>query len=290
MQQAPGSTPPPPHGTTSPRGVRRIGCVGYLNAKPLIDGLEGQADPSVTLDVPSALLAGLTTGGVDIALCPVIDYYQSEQDLAVVPVGCIASDGPTKTVRLFSRIPIDEVTQVHADADSHTSIALVSVLLEALHGRRPEIIPFDALHASTDTSRTPGHEAMLLIGDKVVTNAPPTQDYPHQLDLGGAWKQLTGLPFVFAVWLARAGDDLGTLPGVLNTQRGANARQIDAIAKRHAPSHGWEMDAARDYLASVLSYAVGPRELEAIQRFAEMAHGHGLIERPRPLQMYGQPE
>ncbi len=268
------------------RRVRRIGCVGYLNAKPLIEGLEGLADPAVRLDVPSSLLTGLETGEVDIALCPVIDYYRSGVPLAVVPVGCIASDGPTQTVRLFSRVPIESITRVHADTDSHTSVALLRVLFDALHGQAPELVPFDALHDVTKGKRTPEHEAMLLIGDKVVTNAPPAQTYAYQMDLGGAWKTLTGLPFVFAIWMARRGVDLGDLPGVLEQQRLKNAPNTDAIADRHAQSHGWAADNARNYLGRVLGYAVGPAHLQAITLFAEMAARLGLIENTGPLNLY----
>lgn len=276
--------------TTQPdktgRRVQRIGCVGYLNAKPLIEGLEGLADPAVRLDVPSALLAGLETGEVDIALCPVIDYYRSSEPLVAVPVGCIASDGPTQTVRLFSRVPIDAITHVHADIDSHTSVALLRVLFDALHSKTSEVVPFDALHDVTQGKRTPEHEAMLLIGDKVVTNAPPAETYAYQMDLGEAWKGLTGLPFVFAIWMARQGVDLGELPRVLDQQRQRNAQNTDAIADRHAASHGWEIDNARNYLGRVLSYAVGPAHVQAIELFADKAARLGLIETTKPLDLY----
>jgi chorismate dehydratase len=280
----------PPDKTAPPdrtgRRVKRIGCVGYLNAKPLIEGLEGLADPAVRLDVPSALLADLETGEVDIALCPVIDYYRSSEPLVAVPVGCIASDGPTQTVRLFSRVPIGSITRVHADTDSHTSVALLRVLFDALHGKSPQVVPFDALHDVTQGKRTPEHEAMLLIGDKVVTNAPPAETYAYQMDLGEAWKKLTGLPFVFAIWMARRGVDLGDLPRTLDRQRQLNAQNTDAIADRHALSHGWAIDNARNYLGRVLSYAVGPAQLRAIELFAEKAAQLGLIEKTKPLDLY----
>ena len=280
-----------PSGQTAPpdrtgRRVRRIGCVGYLNAKPLIEGLEGLADPAVRLDVPSALLTDLETGEVDIALCPVIDYYRSVEPLVMVPVGCIASDGPTQTVRLFSRVPIGSITRVHADVDSHTSVALLCVLFDALHGKALDVVPFDALHDVTRGKRTPEHEAMLLIGDKVVTNAPPAETYAYQMDLGEAWKGLTGLPFVFAIWMAKRGVGLGDLPQTLDRQRQLNAQNTDAIADRHAQSHGWAIDNARNYLGRVLSYAVGPAHLQAIELFAEKAAQLGLIETTKPLDLY----
>ncbi len=270
----------------TPPGVKRIGCVGYLNAKPLIEGLEPGPDPVVRLDVPSALLADLSRGEVDIALCPVIDYYLSDQPLVVVPVGCIASAGPTLTVRLFSRVPIPSISQVHADSDSHTSVALLRVLLDELHRLRPEVVPFDARDRGAQDSAVESPQAMLLIGDKVVHDAPSHDDYPYQMDLGEGWRDLTGLPFVFAVWMAKRDTELGGLPDVLDRQRQLNAQHIDAIADRHAKRHGWEISAARQYLGQVLSYRVGPEHLQAIERFAGYANGLGLIKTRRPLELW----
>jgi len=283
------NTPPPqavPGKTAAPAGVQRIGCVGYLNAKPLIEGLEGLADPVVSLDVPSALMSDLECGGVDIALCPVIDYYRSKRPLVIVSVGCIASDGPTLTVRLFSRVSVDLIARVHADTDSHTSVALLRVLLNELHGARPGVVAFDARGDGASEQLTDAPQAMLLIGDKVVNNAPSARDYPHQLDLGEAWKRLTGLPFVFAIWMAHRDTDLGDLPKRLDRQREHNAKQIEAIAQRHAASHGWEVPQACDYLSRVLSYRVEEDHLQAMQRFAGYAAGLGLIDGTRALERW----
>ena len=115
----------------------RIGCVSYLNAKPLIEGLDNRTNPTVRFDVPSRLLDDLQAGNVDIALCPVVDYYRSPVPLRVVPVGGIGSRGPTLTVRLFSRIPLHAVDTVHADSDSHTSVLLMRVLMDKLYHRHP---------------------------------------------------------------------------------------------------------------------------------------------------------
>ena len=277
-----------PDPSTTGKRVRRIGCVGFLNSKPLIEGLVDYADPVVRLDVPSNLLEDLEQGEVDIALCPVIDYFRSSEPLVIVPVGCIASDGLTHTVRLFSRVPIESITRVHADVDSHTSVALLRVLMHELHGLDPEIVPYDTLQEATTGERNQNHEAMLLIGDKVVTNAPPTKSYPYQMDFGEAWKALTGLPFVFAVWMAQQDCDLGDLPETLNRQRELNSERIDAIAKKYADSHGWELAEAINYLGNILSYEVGPRELEAIRTFAQKAAELGLIEQAHPLDIYGR--
>ncbi len=282
-----------PGTTQTGKRVQRIGCVGYLNAKPLIAGLDSLPPTPIPgaklyLDVPSALLGDLERGEVDIALCPVIDYYRSDEPLVIVPAGCIASDGPTETVRLFSRVPIDVISTVHVDQDSHTSITLMRVLLRRLHGLDPELIRFDARESLADTELSPAPQTMLLIGDKVVHDAPFATEYPYQMDLGESWKALTGLPFVFAIWMARLNDDLGDLPGLLDRQRERNAESIDEIACSYAETHGWERQAAQRYLEHVLSYRVGPEQIEAIKRFAQEAAQLGLIKEVRPLRLYSQ--
>lgn len=288
---APMSAPTPQPHAPAPTGraTRRIGCVSYLNAKPLIEGFEDGDDPRVRFDVPARLLHDLEAGEVDIALCPVIDYHRAQQPLMIVPVGGIGSEGATLTVRLFSRVPIGRVAAVHADSDSHTSVALMQVLLEAMHGLRPRVIEYHAREQVAEHKLTDPPETVLLIGDKVVTDSPLAVTYPHQLDLGEAWHELTGLPFVFAVWMARRDADLGDVPAQLERQRLANAERVDAIARRYAPAHGWPEELAREYLGRILRYAVGERELEAIERFGAMAHRRGLIAEQRPLHVWRQP-
>jgi chorismate dehydratase len=265
--------------------TRRIGCVSFLNSKPLIDGLEDQPDPQVRFDVPSRLLEDLECGAVDIALCPVIDYQRSRVPLEVVPVGGIACAGRTYTVRLFSQVPLPAITEVYADTDSHTSVALARVLLAKRFGRQPRFIDYEAREQVAAGRPAPNPPTMLLIGDKVVTAAPAVAEYPHQLDLGEAWHQWTGLPFVFAVWMARAGADLGDLPALLERTRLANAGRLDAIVDRHAAPLGWPRDLARQYLGQWLRYHIDGPALEAMQRFWRLTHELGVIERLRPLRV-----
>src|ERR1700728_822162 len=179
----------------------RVGCVSYLNAKPLIYGLENDRGVDLQLAVPAKLLAGLQSNQFDIALLPVIDY-QRLPDGRIVPSGGIGCDGPTLTVRIFSRTPIEQISQLACDAESHTSVALARIVLGERYGIHPEFINLPGPNS--------GAEAMLLIGDKVVSDEP--SGMAHQLDLGAAWKELTGMPFVFAVWIARGGVELGDLP------------------------------------------------------------------------------
>ena len=152
--------------------VHRIGCVSFLNAKPLIHGLETRADLSIQLDVPSHLLKQLETSVVDIALCPVIDYQRSGCPLEMVPAGGICCQGPTLTVRLFSRVPFEEITHIHTDTDSHTSIALLKIILSQQYGLTPKIQPYIADNTTPNAAASPP-QAILLIGDKVVNTPPP---------------------------------------------------------------------------------------------------------------------
>ena len=93
-----------------------IGAVSYLNARPLIDGLERVDGVQVRTEVPSRLLSLLEDGASCAALCPIIDYQRSSRQLRILPVGAIGSDGPTMTVRVFSRIPLRDVDLIHVDS------------------------------------------------------------------------------------------------------------------------------------------------------------------------------
>ena len=255
-----------------------IGSVSYLNASPLVDGLEHDPSVRIEFDVPSKLLDGLLNGSTDIALIPVIDYQTAHQELCIVPSGGIGSDGETLTVRIFSRVPIPEIRHVAVDGDSRTSVALLQLIFHDVYGTRLELSPL------AGTTR-PGHppedvDAVLLIGDKVVNSAPRL---PIQLDLGAAWKDLTGMPFVFAAWMARSGTDLGDLPSKLIRRRNINQGRIADVAAAHAAAAGWPLDLAVHYLGTLLSYDLGQRELKAIVMFWERCRDLGIIPGLRPL-------
>jgi chorismate dehydratase len=257
-------------GTAQPAATRprifRVGSVSFLNAKPLLYGLEDDATISLQLDVPSRLLAGLQDGTFDVALLPVIDYQRME-GLRLVPSGGIGSDGPTLTVRIFSRQPIERLTRLACDPDSHTSVALAQIVLAELYGIEPTLVPL------TDPA-----DAMLLIGDKVVRDEPAGMD--HQLDLGEAWKRLTGMPFVFAAWTARKGARLADLPQKLSAARHAGLQNIDQIITEHAAALGWPAPLARQYLTSNLKFEIAEPQLTAIRHFHELAAIHKLIRVP----------
>ena len=273
---------------TRPRAIR-LGVVSFVNTLPLIDGLERLADVELRHSVPSLLLEQLCSGRIDVGLCSSIDYQRSTTPLVILPAGLLGCDGPTLTVRLYSSGPIDRLRRVYCDTDSHTSIALMRILLKELHGLEPELIDYDARAHVARNRPIDWPEAMLLIGDKVVIDSPPVSRYPHQLDLGAAWVERTGMPFVFALWLVRRPDSpeeaarAATAAAVLDRQRRYNRSRLDGIIYRHARPRRWPVDLAGTYLKDNLAYEFTPQRQAALELFFDKAHRHGLIAERRPL-------
>ena len=206
-----------------------------------------------------------------------------------MPAGLLGCDGATLTVRLYSTKPIHTITQVCCDTDSHTSIALLRIMLREMYEIDPKFIDYNAREHVAENRPLEWPDAMLLIGDKVVTDSPPAVRYPHQLDLGAAWASMTGLPFVFAIWMARAEADvsrLGTAADVLDRQRRANAMRLESIIHAHAPRCGWPRDLADTYLREHLCYEWTEARQRGLEMFFRKAHEHGLTEQHRPLTMF----
>ncbi|MFN0134459.1 MAG: menaquinone biosynthetic enzyme MqnA/MqnD family protein [Phycisphaerales bacterium] len=263
----------------------RVACVRYLNTIPLVEGLEKARGVQLLPMIPSRIADAVLAGEADVGLASVIDA--ASHDLTILRGGIIGCDGATLTVRLFSGAPFERIADVHADADSHTSVALCRIVLAERYGIVPGIIPFDARErvpvSGGPTAEWP--DALLLIGDKVVTESPPADRYPHQLDLGEAWKELTGLPFVYAAWMCRSdrvGDPaIADAVALLDRQRRRNLARIDWIIDRRAPEHRWPIELARRYLGALLRYELGRREAEAIGEFLQRAARLGVVERAR---------
>lgn len=271
----------------------RIACVRYLNTAPLVEGLEKAQGVTLLPTVPARIIDMLTGGEADIGLASVVDVINAPRPMTLIPAGMIGCDGATLTVRLFSSVPLDQVTTLHADTDSHTSVILAQVLLHCVYNVHPRIIPFDARerveHSEQGATVTPGDlndawpPTILLIGDKVVTDSPPADRYPHQLDLGDAWKAYTGLPFVYAMWMCPS--DFLTDPrlpiaaALLDRQRRHNLTRLDWIVQCRAPEARWPIPLARTYLGEFLRYEVTPQAREAVERFFSIAAELNLIAR-----------
>ena len=265
-----------------------LGVVSFLNTLPLIDGLDRLENLRLKQSVPSLLIDALLDREVDLALCSSIDYQHSPVPLKFVPAGQLGCDGATMTVRLYSTTPVSEITRVYCDTDSHTSVILLQIILRQVYGVSPEIIPYNAREHVAENVPLEWPAAMLLIGDKVVTDSPPAVRYPHQLDLGEAWKNLTGLPFVFAMWVCRADSDPEQIlraAVTLDRQRRHNRERIDGMLTRLSDSRRWPRDLASSYLREYLRYEVTESSLAGLRRFHELAFELGLTERCRPLEL-----
>ncbi len=259
---------------------RRVGCVSYLNSKPLIEPLVGRSDIYVEFAVPSALSGLLVTGAVDTALLPIVDYQTCPMELLLVPAGCIGCHGHTLTVRIFSRVPPGEITRLFADTDSHTSVILAQVILREFYHSSPEILPLPEARGDPVWDAM---ESVLLIGDKVINAAPPPGHYPWQLDLGDQWTRNTGLPFVFAMWMMPTSRPDAALARLLAAARLAGAAMTDELVARYAESRGWPPDLLHRYYRHYLDYQVKPASREGIERFYQLAASHNLLAVHRPI-------
>lgn len=248
----------------------RLGVVSFLNAKPLIEGLDSDESIELIFDVPSRLPALLDQRAVDLALVPVIDLADPQRSWRIVSDSCIGCDGETLTVRVFSRVPPEDVRTLHVDGDSHTSVALARIIWPELFGAAIEIVPFAGEHPTAD------YEAVLLIGDKVVTNR--LIGFDHQLDLGQAWKSLTSLPFVFAVWAApKEVRDVTWIARRLSIARDAGVAGAKMIAADFGPGMGWPVTLAERYLTTRLKFGLGANQRRGMARFFELARKHDLV-------------
>jgi chorismate dehydratase len=254
-----------------------IGAVDYLNTVPLIAGLERLNSVRVLTDIPANQVGLLETNQVDLALCSSIDLIRCPVPLEVVPVGMLGCEGPTLTVRLYSSVPVRHISRVACDRDSHTSVELLRILLREQHGVEPELVDFDARGAHGEVQPPDGVDALLLIGDKVVTSPVPESFKRLEIDLGEAWFELTGLPFVFATWLCRAErtDEqfarIKQAAVLLDRTRLRNAFRIDQVAALHAPAHGWSVKLARRYLVEHLRFDLNDRARLGLKRFLSLA-------------------
>jgi len=266
----------------------RIACVRYLNTAPLVEGLEHVQGLTLIPTVPSRIVDLLASGEADVGLASIVDAVAAPVPLTVLQAGMIGCDGPTLTVRVFSSVPFEDVSVLHADTDSHTSVVLARLVLHQHFGRRVEVVPFDARERVTPgapVDARPLDEAwpptVLLIGDKVATDPPPANRYPFQLDLGEAWKAWTGLPFVYAAWMCRSDEaespTVRTAAALLDRQRRHNATRLGWVAAMHAPSARWPVDRADRYLGGLLRFDLDQAARRGATRFIAEDASRGLL-------------
>jgi chorismate dehydratase len=256
------------------RSTHRIGCVRYLNAKPLIFGHARE----VSFHQPAALANQLAAGRLDAGLCPIFEWMRNPH-YALVDGAAIASDGPVHSVFLAHRGALKSLRRVRLDPSSRSSTHLVQVLLAEFHATRPKYEEFAASALATPPQPA-RNEGLLLIGDQANHFRKVHGNRFEILDLGAEWKRATGLPFVFAAWLVRDGvRGTARLAGVLRKWKRENARRMEMVVRRHG---GGDPDFARFYLTQCIRYDLGDAEKRAIAAFGKLLHKYELIPKAPP--------
>jgi chorismate dehydratase len=248
----------------------RIGGVSYLNSVPLVDGLRRLApDADVVVDFPSRLADRLAQGDLDVALIPSIEYFRQSRRV-IVSDACVACDGPVRSVKLYSRVPVEQIRSLALDEGSRTSAALSRILLAERFGCRPRLEPLP-IGSTIDDSPA---DAAVLIGDRGMHYVPG--QFAFVWDLGAQWRAWTGLPFVFAMWIARAESDLERLANVLEAARDEGLARLAEIARIESPRVGLPEAECLAYFRENLRFHLGPREQQGLELFYRLAEQHHL--------------
>ena len=258
----------------------RLGAVSYLNTKPLVYGLEDSpAQFDVRFDVPSKCAALLHAGQVDLGLIPAIEYLHA--DYRIVPDVSIASDGEVATVAIFTRKPIAQVKTIALDVSSKTSVALTRVLCAKYWGIEPAFTPsepdLDAMLARSD--------AALVIGDPAFEIDPDARGVA-KIDLGAEWKAMTGLPFVYAMWVGRPGAATAEHCRALQAARDRGVAHLPDIARAVGGGNAALERRSLVYLRDHLRYGLGPAEAQGLRLFHGLAAEIGAAAAPRALTFY----
>ncbi|MCE2655549.1 MAG: menaquinone biosynthesis protein [Sediminibacterium sp.] len=175
----------------------RIGAVSYLNTRPLLLGIEQESflkSIDLVKSYPANIAQDLLSGKIDIGLVPVAILPQLS-DPHIVSNYVIGANGAVASVALFSEVPIDEIKSIYLDYQSRTSVQLLKILLSQFWKKEVEFISATEGYIAQISGTTAG----VIIGDRALENL---SKFPYVYDLSFAWKQHTGLPFVFAAWVA----------------------------------------------------------------------------------------
>jgi chorismate dehydratase len=258
----------------------RVGAVAYLNTKPLIHELDSITPQiELSLDYPSRLADQMAKGELEVALIPVIEYFRAGT-YRLIPNIAIASQGPVLSVTLFSRVPWSEIRRVALDEGSRTSAALTQVLLRKKYGVQAEIAPLPLDCSDEDVDA----DAVLLIGDRAMHACLP--GFRYAFDLGQEWHDWTGLPFVYAAWAVRDGVDLGPVLEAFYEAKRRGIENVGPIAAREAPQLGLDAGFCRRYLANIIRFDLGSRELAGLHHYYMLASELGLARRGVHVMLY----
>jgi chorismate dehydratase len=260
----------------------RVGRIPYINCYPVYGAIDAgvvRLDAELVTGVPSDLNVRMARGQLDVSVVSAIEYARASERYLLLPDLAISCDGPVRSVLLLSKVPAPELggRRVMLSRSSMTSVALLELLFENVWHARPEFAPGDA--ELTDVARfgDEPHEARLVIGDAALVlgtqhpgpRAPGPRPYPFVYDLGAEWKRWTGLPFVFAVWVAQRSTSVDralSVHATLIESRSWGLQHLDQLAERASKSSGVDTGACREYLSG-LDYGLSYPHLTGLTSF-----------------------
>ncbi|OIQ51256.1 Chorismate dehydratase [Pseudodesulfovibrio hydrargyri] len=262
----------------------RLGRIGYLNVLPIYHPLETgilPMDCEVTSGPPAELNKLMDADKLDVSSCSSVEYARHADKYYLIPDIAIGSRGPVQSVLLLSRRPVEELDgrTILVSAQTHTSAALLRVLQAKLWNIKTVFTTGSATDV-LGTGERP--QAILCIGDEAL-NLRYHPDYPHRIDLGEAWRELTGLPFIFGVWIAS------------RESWRQNREKVEEAARLLLAGKNWGTDNIGDVCVMAseesclnydemcsyfdgLVYDLGPEEQEGMRAFYKSLVETGIID------------
>jgi chorismate dehydratase len=258
----------------------RLGAVGYLNARPLVYGLDRLPRFDLRYDIPSECANLLHAHMIDVGLIPSIEYLRGPRPYAFVPGPAVTSRGPVASVAIYTRLDPRDIRSIAMDASSRTSVALATVMMRREFGVAPDAVPMppdlDAMLARADAALIIGDNALFL-NPQSEASIPNPQSAINKIDLGQLWTESTGLPFVYAVWAgwpdALNAEDVG----LLQRARDEGVAAADDVARAYYPDDPDRQAVARRYLRDNIRYTLGADELAGLWTFFRYAAEAGLV-------------
>ena len=240
----------------------KLSVVSYLNTIPFIYGLKQYGldkKLDISFDIPSACAEKLLSKKVDIGLVPIVVLKQLE-DAQIISDYCIGANGAVDTVCLFSDVSFDAVEGILLDYQSRTSVELLKILLKEHWRISPKLIEANENYETQISGKTAG----LIIGDRAFN----FQDkFKYAYDLSDIWKQITGLPFVFACWIADKELDEGFKKEFNNALK-FGVENIEGAIKSAADIYS-HCKNSQDYLNNKISYLLDEEKRKGMALFLE---------------------
>jgi cyclic dehypoxanthinyl futalosine synthase len=262
-----------------------VAGVTYLNGRPPIDPLEGgrYAERFVVGRGTSAEVARrVAEGEAAIGLMPVAACADFG-GLELVPGVAIGAKGPVRSVLLLADEPLEKLDTVVLDATSRTSVVLARLVVAA---RRRAPLRYTCDDPEPAVAAVGGATGAVVIGDVALRNEGR---FAHAIDLGAAWLELTGLPFVFAAWAAPEGSIGASDAELLRAALAEGLARRAEIARDFAQKTGDDEARARSYLAESVRYEFGELEQRGLQAFFDRASSAGLLPPARVRLVEGRP-